>query len=59
MPEHKIIYTLGSYGQVGISDLQTGISVVFMQDWESNGVAEKYEETVARALFVIAQLKDQ
>ena len=56
MPEHKIIYTLGSYGQVGISDLQTGISVVFMQDWEDNGVPKKYEETVARALFVIDKL---
>ena len=46
MPQHKIIYSLGSYGQVGLSDLQTGISVVFMQDWEDNGVPTKYEETV-------------
>jgi len=59
MPEHKIIYSLGSYGQVGISDRQTGISVVFMQDWEDNGVAEKYKETIARALFVIDQLSAQ
>ena len=57
MPEHKIIYTLGSYGQVGVSHLPTGITVVFMQDWEDNGVPTKYEETVARALFVIDQLK--
>ena len=34
LPEHKIIYTAGSYGQYGFSDLETGISVVFMQDWE-------------------------
>ena len=59
MPEHKIIYTLGSYGQVGISDRQNGISVVFMQDWEDNGVAEKYKETVARALFVLNKLGEQ
>ena len=57
LPKHKIIYSLGSYGQVGISDLQTGISVVFMQDWEDNGVPEKYKETVARALFVIDRLR--
>ena len=57
MPEHEIIYTLGSYGQVGFSHLPTGITVVFMQDWEDNGVPTKYEETVARALFVIDQLK--
>ena len=56
LPEHKIIYSVGSYGQVGFSDLETGIAVVFMQDWEDNGVADKYAETLARALFVIDQL---
>ena len=35
------------------SDLKTGISVVFMQDWEDNGVAEKVIETAERAFFVI------
>jgi hypothetical protein len=59
LPEHKIVYTAGSYGQYGFSDLETGISVVFMQDWEDNGVAEKLVETVARALFVIDQLGSQ
>jgi len=59
MPEHNIIYTLGSYGQVGISHLPTGITVVFMQDWEDNGVASKYKETVARALFVLKKLGKQ
>ena len=59
LPKHKIIYSLGSYGQVGLSDLQTGISVVFMQDWEDNGVPKKYEETVARALFAIDQLSEK
>ena len=56
LPENKIIYTLGSYGQVGFSHVPTGITVVFMQDWEDNSVPAKYEETVARALFVIDQL---
>lgn len=55
-PEHKIIYTAGSYGQYGFSDLETGISVAFMQDWEDNAVGEKLIEMVARALFVIEQL---
>ncbi|MBD3856685.1 MAG: beta-lactamase family protein, partial [Acidobacteria bacterium] len=56
LPEHMIVLTLGSYGQVGFSDLESGISVVFMQDWEDNGVAEKSVDTVARALFVIEKL---
>jgi CubicO group peptidase (beta-lactamase class C family) len=58
-PEHKIVYTAGSYGQYGFSDLETGISVVFMQDWEDNAVVEKLLETVARAMFVIEQLSSQ
>ena len=56
LPEHKIIYTAGSYGQYGFSDLGTGISVAFMQDWEDNAVGAKLVETVSRALFVIDQL---
>lgn len=55
-PKYKIIYTAGSYGQYGFSDLSTGISVAFMQDWEDNGVGEKFVEMVTRALFVIDKL---
>jgi len=56
MPEHKIVFTAGSYGQYGFSDLESGIAVVFMQDWEDNAVGEKLVETVARALSVIDKL---
>tara|TARA_R110000850_G_scaffold13191_1_gene43045 strand:- start:665 stop:1864 length:1200 start_codon:yes stop_codon:yes gene_type:complete len=59
LPEHKIVLSIGSYGQVGFSDLESGTSVVFMQDWEDNGVTEKLVDTVARALLVIKQLKSQ
>lgn len=55
-PEHKIIYSVGSYGQYGFSDLDSGISVVFMQDWEDNAVGEKMVETVNRALFIFDKL---
>jgi CubicO group peptidase (beta-lactamase class C family) len=56
LPEHKIVLSIGSYGQVGFSDLDSGVSVVFMQDWEDNGVVEKLVDTVTRALFVIDEL---
>jgi len=59
LPEHNIIHSVGSYGQVGFSDMDTGIAVVFMQDWEDNGVPAKNAETVARALFVLDRLKAQ
>jgi hypothetical protein len=39
--------------------MDTGIAVVFMQDWEDNGVPAKNAETVARALFILDQLKAQ
>ncbi|MGI9371463.1 MAG: serine hydrolase domain-containing protein [Hyphomicrobiales bacterium] len=58
MPEHDLIYSLGSYGQVGFSHRPSGLSIVFMQDWEDNGVPHKYKETVDRALFVLKQLKN-
>ena len=59
LPKDNMILTIGSYGQVGFSDMGTGISVVFQQDWEDNGVPSKLEENVAIAKFVIARLKDE
>ncbi|TCL08464.1 CubicO group peptidase (beta-lactamase class C family) [Shimia isoporae] len=59
LPEHNVVMSIGSYGQVGFSDLNQGISVVFMQDWEDNGVAEKLVETVDRALKLIGQYSEQ
>ena len=59
LPEHKVVFSMGSYGQDGFSDLESGISVVFMQDWEDNGVTEKLVDTVARALFVIEKLSSK
>lgn len=56
-PDDKMILTIGSYGQVGFSDLATGVSVAFMQDWEDNGVASKLAENVGIARLVIEQLK--
>jgi len=56
IPERKIVMSVGSYGQVGFSDLDTGITVVYMQDWENNSVAKKTVEMAACALFVIDQL---
>ena len=57
-PEYNIFYSAGSYGQYGFSDLNTGIAVVFMQDWEDNAVMEKLVEMVDRAFFVIEKLSE-
>ncbi|WP_444900674.1 serine hydrolase domain-containing protein [Microbulbifer sp. VAAC004] len=59
LPEYNVIYTAGSYGQYGFSDLNSGLSVVFMQDWEDNAVPKKLVETVERAKFLINNLGKQ
>ncbi len=53
LPEHNVIMSIGSYGQVGFSDMDSGVAVVFMQDWEDNGVTEKLVENVERAKALI------
>lgn len=57
LPEYNVVYSVGSYGQLGFSDLDSGVTVVVMQDWEDNAVAEKLEETVVRALNMIELAK--
>jgi len=57
MTEHDIVYSQGSFGQHGYSDLKLGISVVFMQDWATNTELDKYLETNERALAVIYHLR--
>ena len=59
LPEYDLIYSVGSYGQTGFSHRQSGLAIVFMQDWEDNGVPSKYKETVDRALFVLDKLNSQ
>ena len=57
LPDKKLILTLGSDGQGGFSDMDTGTSIVFMQDWEDNSVGEKSVATMFRALFILEKLK--
>jgi CubicO group peptidase (beta-lactamase class C family) len=57
MTEHDVLYSQGSFGQNGYSDLKTGVSVVFMQDWATNLELEKYLECHERALAIINHLR--
>ena len=56
-PERNIIYSAGSYGQYGFSDLETGATVAFMQDWEDNAVGDKMVDMVERAMLVLNQIR--
>jgi CubicO group peptidase (beta-lactamase class C family) len=57
MQENDVIYSSGSYGQVGYSDMKTGVSVVFLQDWAVNAELEKFFATRDRALAIITYLR--
>ena len=54
-----IVYSSGSYGQVGYSDLRTGVSVVFLQDWAVNVELGKFFTTRDRAIAIIKFLRNK
>ena len=57
MGEHNILYSSGSFGQVGYSDMKTGVAVVFLQDWAVNWEVDKGFDTRDRALSIIYHLR--
>jgi len=57
--DHDVLYSSGSFGQVGYSDMRTGVSVVFLQDWAVNAELEKFFDTRDRALLIIKVLRAQ
>lgn len=57
MKEHDVFYSQGSFGQQGFSDPNTGVSVVFMQDWAVNAEIDKLLKTRDKAVAIIYQLR--
>jgi len=57
LQEHNVLYSSGSYGELGYSDMQTGVSVIFLQDWAVNAELNKFFETRDRALAIINHLR--
>jgi CubicO group peptidase (beta-lactamase class C family) len=57
LKEQDVIYSSGSYGELGYSDMETGISVVFLQDWAVNTEIDKYFVTRERAIAIIDHLR--
>lgn len=52
-----IIYSSGSYGQNGYSDLRTGVSVIFLSDWAVNWEVAKGNDNRRRAKAIIDHLR--
>ena len=55
--EHDVLFSSGSYGQNGYSDLKTGVSVVFLSDWAVNWEVAKGNANRERAIAIINHLR--
>ena len=55
--ENNVIYSSGSYGQQGYSDLKTGVSVIFLSDWAVNWEVAKGNDNRGRAIAIINHLR--
>ena len=55
--ENDVIYSSGSFGEQGYSDLKTGISIVFLSDWAVNWEVAKGNANRARAIAIINHLR--
>lgn len=55
--ENDIIYTSGSFGQTGYSDMKTGTSVIFLSDWAVNWEVDKGNDNRNRAVAIINHLR--
>ena len=57
LQKHDVLYSSGSFGQIGYSDMQSGVSVIFLQDWAVNAELKKFFESRDRALAIINYLR--
>ena len=55
--KNDVIYSSGSYGQQGYSDLKTGLSIVFLSDWAVNWEVAKGNANRERAIAIINHLR--
>jgi hypothetical protein len=55
--DHNVLHSSGSYGQIGMSDMDTGLAVAMHADWAVNTEPEKFEASRARGLAIINTLR--
>jgi len=55
---HNVIYSSGSFGQTGYSDMQNGAAVIFLSDWAVNWEVAKGNQNRDRALAIIDYLRN-
>lgn len=53
----NVVHSSGSFGQIGMSDMDSGVAVAMHADWAVNAEPKKFEESRARALDIISALR--
>lgn len=59
MLDQNIVYSHGSFGQTGFSDLESGYSVIFLSDWYTNTDAPSLQKHLISAVEVINELRQK
>lgn len=57
LKDQAILYSSGSFGQVGFSDMKTGTSIIFLQDWAVNAELDKFKKTRERAFKILEYIR--
>lgn len=55
----RIIISHGSFGQTSFSDIESGISVVYLSDWSTNTEVEKLGKQITNAVTIINELRSK
>ncbi|MEZ9232924.1 serine hydrolase domain-containing protein [Vibrio amylolyticus] len=57
MKAENIVYSHGSFGQTGFSDLESGYSVIYFSDWYTNTVAPNLQKQLINTVDIINELR--
>ncbi|MCH7788571.1 MAG: beta-lactamase family protein [Acidobacteria bacterium] len=57
MTSDDVLHSSGSYGQLAMSDMQSGVAVAVHSDWANNAEQGKFAEARERAVSIIAALR--
>lgn len=57
MTSENVLHSSGSYGQIAMSAMETGVVVAMHADWANNAEPDKFEESRARATAIISSLR--
>jgi CubicO group peptidase (beta-lactamase class C family) len=57
MIAENVLHSSGSYGQIGMSDMDTGTAIAMHADWANNAEPAKFEESRARGVAIISALR--